>query len=97
MKKTAVECLRFFSAGNLMFAFVAVFLQAFNGAGDTLTPTYINLFGFWIVEIPLAWLLARHTSLKLEGVFVAVLVSQAVVLFCSGLLFMRGSWAEAKV
>lgn len=97
VKRTAVECLRFLSAGNLMFAFVAVFLQAFNGAGDTLTPTYINLFGFWIVEIPLAWWLARHTPLKLEGVFVAVLVAQAVALLCSGLLFARGSWAESKV
>ena len=97
VKTTAVECLRFFSAGNLMFAFVAVFLQAFNGAGDTLTPTYINLFSFWVVEIPLAWWLARHTSFKLEGVFVAVLVAQAVALLCSGLLFVRGSWAEVKV
>ncbi len=97
VKKIAVQCLRFFSAGNLMFAFVAVFLQAFNGAGDTLTPTYINLFGFWIVEIPLAWWLARHTPLQLKGVFIAVLVSQTVALLCSGLLFMRGGWAEAKV
>ena len=97
VKNTAVQCLRFFSAGNLMFSFVAVFLQAFNGAGDTLTPTYINLFGFWVVEIPLAWWLARHTPLHLTGVFVAVLVAQAVALLCSGLLFMRGSWAEAKV
>ncbi len=97
VRKTAVECLRFFSAGNLMFAFAAVFLQAFNGAGDTLTPTYINLFGFWVVEIPLAWWLARHTPLQLRGVFVAVLVAQAVALLCSGLLFIRGGWAEAKV
>ena len=93
----AVECLRFFSAGNFMFAFGAVFLQAFNGAGDTVTPSYINLFGFWIIEIPLAWLLARHTHLKVEGVFVAVLAAQAVAVLSSGLLFMRGRWAEAKI
>ncbi len=94
---TAVQCLRFFSSGNLMFAFAAVFLQAFNGAGDTVTPTYINLVGFWIIEIPLAWWLARHTRLKVEGVFIAVLISQAIALTCSGLLFIRGGWTKAKI
>ena len=97
VKRTAVECIRFFSAGNLMFAFVVVFLQAFNGAGDTLTPTYINLFGFWVVEIPLAWWLSRHTQLQLKGVFVAVLVAQAVAVLGSGLLFVRGGWAKSRI
>ena len=94
---TAVECLRFFSLGNLMFAFGAVFLQAFNGSGDTMTPTWINLVGFWIVEVPLAWFLAAHTPLRLTGVFVAVLVAQALCLVMSGTLFVRGSWAKVRV
>ena len=94
---TAVQCLRFFSAGNLMFAFGAVFLQAFNGAGDTKTPAWINLVGFWIIEIPLAWYLAAHTPLKIEGVFVAVLIAQALCLLLSGTLFVRGGWAKVRV
>ncbi len=94
---TAVECLRFFSLGNLMFAFGAVFLQAFNGSGDTMTPTWINLVGFWIVEIPLAWFLAGHTPLKITGVFIAVLVAQALCLLMSGALFIRGGWAKVRV
>ena len=48
----AVNCLRIFSCGNIAFAYGMVLMQAFNGAGDTLTPTYVNLFGFWILEIP---------------------------------------------
>ena len=93
----AVQCLRIFSISNLFFAFSAVFLQAFNGAGDTLTPTYINLFSFWIVELPLAWYLGEHTGLKLHGVFMAVLLAQALSLAISGFLFLRGTWASKHV
>ena len=80
-----------------MFAFGAVFLQAFNGAGDTVTPTWINLIGFWLVEIPLAWFLAAHTSLKITGVFVSVLVAQAICLVLSGTMFIRGGWTKVRV
>ncbi len=94
---TAVKALRIFCYGNFFFAFAAIFLQAFNGAGDTVTPTYLNLFGFWVVEIPLAWFLAAHTSLKLNGVFVSILISQALALILSGIFFMRGKWQGASV
>ncbi len=93
----AVQCLRIFSISNLFFAFSAVFVQAFNGAGDTLTPTYINLFSFWIVELPLAWYLSEHTGMKLHGVFVAVLLAQVLSLAVSGFLFLRGTWASKHV
>ena len=93
----AVECLRIFSISNLFFAFSAVFMQAFNGAGDTLTPAYINLIGFWIVELPLAWGLAKYTSLSIRGVFLAVLLAQILSLLLSGFLFLRGSWAKKHI
>ena len=93
----AVQCLRIFSISNLFFAFSAVFLQAFNGAGDTLTPTYINLFSFWIVELPLAWYLSEHTGMKLHGVFLAVLLAQIFSLAISGFMFSRGTWAKKHV
>ncbi len=93
----AVECLQIFSVSNLFFAFSAVFMQAFNGAGDTLTPTYINLFGFWIVELPLAWFLGTHTRLGIRGVFLAVLLAQVLALMLSGFLFLRGGWTKKHV
>ena len=93
----AIQCLHIFSISNLFFAFSAVFMQAFNGAGDTLTPTYINLFGFWIVELPLAWYLGKETPLGLRGVFIAVLLAQVLSLLVSGFLFLRGRWAEKHV
>jgi Na+-driven multidrug efflux pump len=72
-------------------------MQAFNGAGDTVTPTYINLFGFWIVQIPLAWWLAMHTRLHTNGVFVSVLISESLMVVISLVLFRRGRWAKQRI
>ncbi len=61
------KALRTFSCGNIAFAWVMVTLQAFNGAGDTLTPTFVYFFGFWVFELPLAWWLAHGFHLREEG------------------------------
>lgn len=93
----AVNCLRIFCCGNIAFAYGMVLLQAFNGAGDTLTPTYVNLFGFWILEIPLAWYLAMHTSMRVNGVFVSVVVAQTVIVLISLILFRQNRWMRQKI
>jgi putative MATE family efflux protein len=93
----AINCLRIFSCGNMAFAYGMVLMAAFNGAGDTLTPTYINLFGFWILEIPLAWWLAMHTFMHVNGVFVAVVVAQVVVVLIGLVLFRQGKWAKQRI
>jgi putative MATE family efflux protein len=94
---TAVHCLRIFSCGNIFFAYGMVLMQAFNGAGDTLTPTYINLVCFWILEIPLAWWLAMHTAMRVNGVFVAIVVADVFVVAISLVLFRRGKWAKQRI
>jgi putative MATE family efflux protein len=93
----AVNCLRIFSCGNIAFAYGMVLMAAFNGAGDTLTPTYVNFFGFWILEIPLAWWLAMHTFMRVNGVFVSVVIAQAVVVLIGLVLFRRGNWAKQRI
>jgi putative MATE family efflux protein len=93
----AVNCLRIFSCGNIAFAYGMVLLQAFNGAGDTVTPTYVNLFGFWILEIPLAWWLAMHTRMHVNGVFISVVVAQSVIVLISLALFRQGRWAKRRI
>ena len=93
----AVNCLRIFCCGNIAYAYGMVLMQAFNGSGDTLTPTYINLFGFWILEIPLAWYLAMHTTMRVNGVFVSVVVAQSVIVLISLVLFRRGRWMAQKI
>jgi len=93
----AVNALRIFSCGNIAYAYGMVLLQAFNGAGDTLTPTYINLFGFWILEIPLAWWLAKHTWMQVNGVFVSIVVAESVIVLVSLALFRQGRWAKQRI
>lgn len=94
---TAVSCLRIFSCGNIAFAYGMVLLQAFNGAGDTRTPTLVNLVGFWLLEIPLAWILARHTALRVNGVFLSVVIAQSSIVLISFFLFRRGRWAHQRI
>ncbi len=93
----SVACLRIVSLGFVFYACGMVLTQAFNGAGDTWTPTILNLFVFWFWEIPLAWWLAVHAGLGPRGVFVALTVSYSMLALVSALLFRRGRWKTKRV
>ncbi|MBT9329685.1 MATE family efflux transporter [Paracidobacterium acidisoli] len=90
----AVRALRTFSCGNVGFAYGMVMLQSFNGAGDTITPTIVNFFGFWVLELPAAWWLATRTSLHAEGAFLAIVIAECAVAGASAILFRRGRWKK---
>jgi len=91
------QCLRTISYGFLFYAWGMVVTQAFNGAGDTFTPTMINLFCFWLWEIPLAYLLSRRLGFGPRGVFWAITIAFCTLAGVSLLLFRRGKWKEKKV
>ena len=93
----AIACLRIVSLGFVFYAAGMVLTQSFNGAGDTWTPTYINLFVFWLFEIPLAWFLATRAGFGARGVFIALMVSYSALAVVSALLFRRGTWKTRKV
>jgi putative MATE family efflux protein len=93
----AVSALRLFSCGNVSYSYGMVITAAFNGAGDTATPTGLNLLCFWLCQIPLAWALAFHTGLGPNGVYVAVVVSDSLLAVLGVLLFRRGKWKQVKV
>ena len=91
----AVHCLRIVSSGFLFYAWGMVLTQSFNGAGDTWTPTVLNLLCFWLWEIPLAYGLARIGGLGPDGVFAAITVAYATLAVLSALVFRRGRWKLA--
>jgi putative MATE family efflux protein len=93
----AVACLRIVSCGNIGFAYSMVMLQAFNGAGDTLTPTIVNFFGFWLFEIPFAYWLAIRRQMHSNGVYWSIVVAEAGIAIASVILFRRGHWKQRKI
>jgi Na+-driven multidrug efflux pump len=93
----AVYGVRAISAGFPFFAFGMVLTQAFNGAGDTSTPTMINIGVFWLFEVPFALVLATRTSLGPHAVFVSVLAAYSLLAVVSAVLFRRGRWKVQRV
>ncbi len=93
----AASCLRILSYGNVAYAYAMVMLQAFNGAGDTMTPTVVNFFCFWLLEIPLAYFLAITARMHSNGVFFSIVVAQASIAAVSIILFKRGRWKRQQI
>ena len=93
----AATCLRILSYGNIAYAYGMVMLQAFNGAGDTVTPTIVHFFGFWILEIPLAYVLAISAHMRSSGVFLSIVVAEAAIATAGVVLFKRGRWKRQQI
>ena len=92
-----VRAVFFACLGYVFFAYGMVISQALNGAGDTRTPTLINVVCFWIIEIPLAYLLANTLNWGPEGVFWSVAFSESLLAVIAVLVFRRGRWKLVKV
>jgi putative MATE family efflux protein len=93
----AVQALRIISAGYIFYGIGMVMINTLNGAGDTWTPTWINLAGFWAFQIPLAYLLAKTFDLGPLGVFIAIPVAETAITIASIVLFRRGKWKHVKI
>ena len=93
----ASSCLRIMAYSYVFWAFGMTTVMAFNGAGDTTTPMWINLFVYWVVQIPLAWLLAMTLGYGPQGVFATVAICQTLLAVVGVLLFRRGKWKTRVV
>lgn len=93
----AVACLRIISLGFALFAYGMVLTQAFNGAGDAWTPTWINLACFWAWQMPLAYYLALQAGFGPSGVYWAVTIAFSTLAGVSAVIFRRGAWKRQQV
>jgi putative MATE family efflux protein len=89
--------LRIIGGGYVMFGYGMVISQAINGAGDTYTPTLLNFVCFWLIETPLAWLLALHWGWGQGGVYWAIVIAESIMAAAAMWVFQRGKWKLAKV
>jgi putative MATE family efflux protein len=97
VRALAVACLRTVSCGFFFYAFGLVLTNAFNGAGDPWTPTLINLFIFWLFEIPAAYVLSSVLKLGPQGVFLAIALAFSALAVVSAFVFRRGQWKATQV
>jgi Na+-driven multidrug efflux pump len=93
----AVRGLRIVSAGFFFYAYGMVLNNAFNGAGDTWTPTMLNVFCFWLLEIPLAYVLSRVLGFGPTGVFASITIAFSTIAVAAAVLFRRGRWKKVIV
>lgn len=93
----AVKAIRILSTGYIFYGIGMVLLNAFNGAGDTKTPTWVNFFGFWTFQIPFAYFLAKYFELGPTGVFWAIPVAETCMTIATTLLFRKGNWKKTTV
>jgi putative MATE family efflux protein len=92
-----VDCLRTVAYGFLFYSYCIVLCQTFNGAGDTWTPTIINMFVFWLWEIPLAYVLSKVFGMGPRGVFLAIMIAFSTLAVVSAIVFRQGRWKQKVV
>ncbi|MCV2884526.1 MATE family efflux transporter [Aestuariibacter sp. AA17] len=92
-----ISCLRFISYGYGFYGLGMIIVQAFNGAGDTMTPTKINFFCYWVLQIPLAYTLANVFAFGPDGVFLAITLAESLLAVVGIILFRRGGWKTKMI
>jgi putative MATE family efflux protein len=97
VQEVAVQAIQIMSLGYIFYGIGMVLINAFNGAGDTWTPTWVNLFGFWLFQIPLAYLLAKYLEMGPKGVFISIPVAETAISLAGIILFRKGKWKKVKV
>lgn len=91
------QALKVIGSGYIFYGIGMVMIQALNGAGDTKTPTWLNLFGFWLFQIPLAWLLAKTFGLGPVGAFAGIPIAETAIAIAAYILFKKGRWKKVQV
>jgi putative MATE family efflux protein len=94
---SGVQALRYVSIGYVFYGYGMVMANSLNGAGDTYTPTILNIFGFWVFQIPFAYLMAIHFEFGPRGIFFAIVLAETLMAIAAIIIFKRGKWKTVKV
>jgi putative MATE family efflux protein len=92
-----VQALRYVSLGYIFYGYGMVVAQGLNGAGDTYTPTILNVVGFWVFQIPFAYWVAIHLGWGAKGVFIAIALAESLMATAAIIIFRRGRWKTVKI
>lgn len=95
--KSGMQCLKIVSLGYIFYAYGMVIIQSFNGAGDTITPTVLNIFGFWLFQIPFAYLMAIVLDFQTTGAYIAIVTAESAMAIAAIIIFRRGKWKHVKI
>ncbi|HMV09175.1 MAG TPA: MATE family efflux transporter [Cyclobacteriaceae bacterium] len=95
--QSGMQCLKIVSLGYVFYAYGMVIIQSFNGAGDTLTPTVLNVFGFWLFQIPFAYLMAIVLDFKTTGAYIAIVSAESAMAIAAIIIFRQGKWKNVKI
>ena len=91
------QCLRIVTFGYVFYGYGMVIVQSFNGAGDSRTPTILNLFGYWLFQIPLAYVMAMKLNFGASGAFWAIAIAESVMAVAAIIVFRQGKWKTVKI
>jgi putative MATE family efflux protein len=92
-----VQALRYVSLGYIFYGYGMVVVQGLNGAGDTYTPTILNIFGFWVFQIPFAYFVTMQLGWGPKGVFIAIALAESFMAVAGIVIFRRGKWKSVKI
>ena len=95
--KNGVQCLQIVSLGYIFYSYGMVVSQSFNGAGDTRTPILISLVGFWVFQIPLAWVLSVWQEVGPLGLYSAIGIAESLMAVAAIMIFRKGKWKSVKI
>lgn len=95
--QNGIQCLQIVSLGYVFYAYGMVINQSFNGAGDTRTPTILSFFTFWVLQIPLAFLMAKLLHIGPLGVYLAISIAESIMAIVAIMIFRQGRWKGVKI
>ena len=97
VQAVAIQVLHIVTAGYIFYGVGMVLMNAFNGAGDTVTPTVISLFCFWAFQVPMAYLLSITFNIGPKGVFFAIIIAETTITIVAFIIFRKGNWKKVNV